>query len=92
MDIVIIERDTPEWDYMWQWLESHPINEGIKDPRVAVNGNEAWQYMGSARQDNKVISEFRHRCHPKNNKVVKLSVNHLNKLNDEDIAKVIKIK
>jgi hypothetical protein len=92
MDIVLIERNTPEWEYMWQWLESHPINENIEDPRQAVNNNEAWQYMGSARQDNKVIHSFRHRQHPRDNGRKDLSCYASDKFNDQEINKVIKVK
>ena len=92
MDIVLIERNTPEWEYMWQWLESHPINEGIEDPREAVNNNESWQYMGSYKQDNKVIHSFRHREHPRDNQRKDINFYASDKFNSEQISKVIKVK
>jgi hypothetical protein len=92
MDLVIIERDTPEWDYMWEWLEAHPINEGIEEPRLALNNNELWQYMGSYRQDNKVIHSFRHREHPRDNQRKNLTCYASDKFTDEQIYKVIKVK
>ena len=92
MDLVLIERNTPEWEYMWQWLESHPINEGIEDPREAVNNNEAWQYMGSYKQDNKVIHSFRHREHPRDGQRKNLVCHASNKFTDDQINKVIKVR
>lgn len=92
MDLVLVERDTPEWDFMWEWVEQHPINEGIENPRLALNFGEVWQYMGSYRQDNKVIHSFRHRQHPRDNQRINLSVNASDKFTNEQINKVIKIK
>jgi len=92
MDLVIIERESAEWNYMWEWLESHPINEGIEEPRLALNNGELWQYMGSYRQDNKVIHSFRHREHPRDNQRKNLNLNASDKFNNEQINKVIKIK
>ena len=92
MDLVLVERGTPEWDYMWQWLDSHPINEGVEMPRVAWNNGEIWQYMGSYRQDDKVIHSFRHRQHPRDNQRKNLSLHASDKFNNEQISKVIKVK
>lgn len=92
MDLVIVERESAEWNYMWEWLENHPINEGIEEPRLALNSGEVWQYMGSYRQDNKVIHSFRHRQHPRDNQRKNLNLNASDKFNNEQINKVIKIK
>jgi hypothetical protein len=90
MELVLIEPNSPEWEFMWNWLSSHPINEGIEDPSTAINDGEAWQYMGSYKQKDKVISEFRHRNHPKTNRLSKLSVEHSN-FNEESISKKFKL-
>jgi hypothetical protein len=92
MDLVIIERETAEWNYMWEWLENHPINEDIEEPRLALNNGELWQYMGSYRQDNKYLSEFRHREHPRTNKIEKIVFEHKEPIKAESISKVIKVR
>ena len=74
MEFVIIEIGSPEWDYMWNWLASHPLNEGLEQPDVALYEGEAWQYMGRFKQGNKVIHSFRHRFHPVTNKVEQISL------------------
>lgn len=90
MELVLIEPNSPEWEFMWNWLSSHPLNEGIEDPSTALNDGEAWQYMGSYKQKDKVISEFRHRNHPLTNRLSKLSVEHPT-FNDESITKKFKL-
>lgn len=90
MELVIIEKDTPEWDFIWSWLENHPINAGLEEPRTALNEGEAWQYMGSFRNKDKVVSEFRHRNHPETQSVYRASVSH-DTFNPDSIAKEIKI-
>jgi hypothetical protein len=92
MDIVIIERDTSEWIDMWEKLEKHPINEGIENPRLALNSGELWQYMGSFRQGDKVIHSFRHRSHPRDNQRKNINFYASDKFNSEQISKVIKVK
>jgi hypothetical protein len=64
MDLVLIKIDSPEWNYMWNWLEAHPINEGLPVPCIADNEGEQWQYMGSLKQGDKILHQFRHRNHP----------------------------
>ena len=91
MELVLIKQDTPEWDYMWNWLASHPLNEGIENPSLAVNNSEAWQYMGSYRQGERVLHTFRHRQHPKYNKVEHVSVSASKQLTEEQIAKNFKL-
>lgn len=65
MEFIIIKQDSPEGDYMWNWLATHPLNVDLPDPMVAANKGEAWQYMGSFKHEDKVVHEFRHRNHPK---------------------------
>lgn len=57
--MVIVKRDSEEWDRMWKELASLPINGGdsvCTHPEIF----EEWQYMGTV--DGK--HSFRHRCHP----------------------------
>jgi hypothetical protein len=91
MELVLIKQDTPEWNYMWEWLASHPLNEGIENPSLAVNNGEAWQYMGSYKQGERVLHTFRHRQHPKYNKVENVSVSASKELTEEQIAKNFKL-
>jgi hypothetical protein len=76
---------------MWNWLENHPINNGLDEPSLALNENEGWQYMGSFKQGNKVIHEFRHRNHPKTNSVITLNVIASTGLTDDQIQKEFKL-
>ena len=85
MELVLIKQGSSEWEYMWNWLSSHPINEKIAEPSIALNKGESWQYMGSFKQDDKVIHEFRHRLHPRTNTTQTLSLNASDNMNGEDI-------
>ena len=92
MELVLIKQDSPEWEYMWGFLDSHPINEGIEEPRVALNEGEAWQYMGSFKQEDKVIHEFRHRYHPTTLNRYNLKFKASENFTNEQIEKTLKIK
>lgn len=77
MKLVLLKPNSPEWDFAWNWVASHPLNEGIEDPSTALNEGQAWQYMGSYYNgSDKLISEFRHRIHPKTGETQKLSIEH----------------
>jgi hypothetical protein len=65
MEYIIVKQESPEGEFMWNWLATHPLNEGLEEPMVALNEGEAWQYMGSFKHEDKVVHEFRHRNHPK---------------------------
>jgi len=67
--LIMVERDTPEWDYMWGRLADLPVNAGLPQPTVAFHDDaaEAWQYMGTERHGSKWLHCFRHRCHPRTN-------------------------
>lgn len=56
-----------EYDYMWESLAKSDINKGDEIPQFCFNENagEAWQYMGTHFITNRVVHQFRHRCHPK---------------------------
>jgi len=92
MDLVLIKPNSSEWDYMWEWLSKHPINSGIEDPTAAINENEAWQYMGSFKQKNRVVHSFRHRCHPFDNKRKDLTLSGSDSFTEDQIEKTIKLK
>ena len=91
MELVLIEIDSPEWNYMWEWLSYHPINKEIEDPTTAFYNNEAWQYMGSFKQENKVLHTFRHRNHPRNGQLVNLTVNASDEFTTDQINKKFKL-
>ena len=92
MDFILITEGSQEWRYMWEWIENHPINEGITNPKTSLNNGTAWEYMGSYMQGKKAIHEFRHLSHPSNNDTIKLSLSSSNQLSDDEIAKRFKIK
>jgi hypothetical protein len=92
MDLVLIKEGTDEWNTMWSMIETHPINEGLEEPKAALNQGEAWQYMSTYRQGEKYLSEFRHRCHPRTNKIEKIVFEHKEPIKSESISKVIKVR
>ncbi len=91
MDLVLIIKDSPEWNYMWEWLHNHPINEGIEYPTFTLNEGEGWQYMGSYKQGERVLHTFRHRHHPKYNRVETVSVSASKELTEDQIEKKFKL-
>jgi hypothetical protein len=94
MDMVIVKRNSAEWEYMWNWLSKHPINEGIENPTLAWNSEyaEGWQYMGSYKKDDNIIHEFRHRVHPRTKDRMYLKLNASENMNPDDIENTIPIK
>lgn len=91
MELILIEPESPEWNYMWEWLANHPINDNLEEPSVALNENEGWQYMGSFKQDDKVIHEFRHRNHPITHTVQSLKLKASDNLTEDQIVKKFKL-
>lgn len=91
MELILIEPESPEWNYMWEWLANHPINSGLEEPSIAINENEGWQYMGSFKQANKIIHEFRHRNHPATNAVQSLKVRASENITEDQIVKNFKL-
>ncbi len=92
MEILLIKDNSPEYNYMWGWLADHPINKDLEEPMVALNGEEAWQYMGSYRLDSRVVHEFRHRNHPSNNDRIELKVSGSSWMTEDDIELATKMK
>jgi hypothetical protein len=91
MEMILLKEGSPEWEYAWNWLSSHPINNGLENPDVALHNNEAWQYIGSYRHDMQVVHSYRHRNHPVTGDVQFLSLHASPNMNGEDIGKVIQI-
>ena len=91
MDLILIEPESSEWIFMWNWLAAHPINKDIEQPTIAQNGSEAWQYMGSYKQKDRVIHEFRHRNHPTTNSIQSLKVSASPDFTKEQINKTFKL-
>jgi len=92
MEFVLIKQDSPEWAFIWNWLEKHPINKGLEEPRVAENNGAEWEYIGSYKQDDRILHEFRHLCHPTTQGAIKTSVAASSNLTQEQIAKEFRIK
>lgn len=90
MELILIKINSKEWEFMWEWLANHPFNDGIENPSLALNNNEGWRYTGSYKEGNRVISTFRHRCHPLTNEIKDLSVSHDN-FDENDIEKRFKL-
>lgn len=74
MEFVVIKIDSDEWQYMWDWLANHPINDGLDEPREANNNGAKWEYIGSYMHDSRIIYEFLHQMHPKTQSLMKVSV------------------
>ena len=91
MELVLIEPDSPEWTFMWNWLAAHPLNKDLDQPTITQNGTEAWQYMGSFKQGARVIHEFRHRNHPTTNSLQTLKVSASDDFTKEQINKTFKL-
>jgi hypothetical protein len=89
MELVLLKIDSKEWEEIWNWLAEHPINEGIEEPKTASNEGQEWEYVGSLKQGDRVISSFRHRKHPYNNEVVNVSYSH--EVNPESIQKTYRL-
>jgi hypothetical protein len=92
MELIFVKKETQEWEYIWNYLANHPINEGLTEPKTAYNEGEAWQYMGSYKNGNKIIHDFRHRYHPRTLDVYKITFNASEEFTNEQIDKTIKIK
>ena len=87
MEFVLLKIGSPEWERIWNWLENHPLNRGLEQPSIALNENEGWQYVGSYRLKDKLISDFRHRKHPLTGKLETLSIAAEEVIGDEQIEK-----
>jgi len=87
MELVLIDQNSAEWNYMWDWLASHPLNEGIEEPSIATNNGESWQYMGSYQHGGRLIHTLRHRNHPRYNRIETVSVSASSGFTSDQITK-----
>ena len=85
MEMIIFKEGSNSYNLMWDWIKNHPINAGIENPEIAYNDGDTWQHMGSFRQGDRTISEFRHRKHPSTDDRVNLKFSHPNIVPEEDI-------
>lgn len=88
MELILIEPDSLEWQYMWGWLDAHPINQNLDGNEET---GEEWQYMGSYRSGERVIHEFRHKDHPLTRCVESLKVQASDGLTPEQITKSFRL-
>lgn len=91
MELVLIKQDSPEWEFMWNWLESHPLNKGLENPSLALNGTEGWMYMGTLKNKDKYIHQLRHRNHPVTQSIQTVSVNSSEAFTTDQIHRESKI-
>lgn len=91
MELVLLVIDSPEWEYAWNWVAEHPINNGLEEPSVALNNGQTWEYMGSYKQGSRVIHSFRHRMHPVTHKVEELNLMASPDFGPEQIQKKFKL-
>jgi hypothetical protein len=65
MEMVLIKKESKEWEWMWEQVAKHPLNEGLENPSVAYNDGKTWEYIGSySNIVGLIIHEFRHKKHP----------------------------
>lgn len=76
MEFVFVKQDSAEWLYMWLWLELEIVEHDV----------EVWQYVGSYRQNEKTVHEFKH---IKTAKII--SVEASKTFTDNQIEKILKI-
>ena len=91
MELVLVKIDSSEWDFMWAWLDKHPLNEGLTEPSIALHEGEMWAYMGSYKQKERIVHTFRHRKHPTTQKLEEISVQASAHMNLSQIQKKYKI-
>ena len=64
MDLVLVEIGSSEWDFIWSYIDKHPINEGIKEASLQLTDGQGWEYCGTYMQGDRAIHQVRHRNHP----------------------------
>ena len=90
MEFVLIKVDSDLWNGLWDELATHPINEGIENPSTATHEGNSWEYRGSFKQGNIIISDFLHRKHPTTNEIYRLSIRREN-IKAGDLFKSIRL-
>ncbi len=91
MDLVLVEIGSPEWDFIWQYVDSHPINEGVENASLVLTDGIGWEYLGTLMQNDKAIHRIRHKLHPKTGGVYNLTFNASDTFTKEQIAKKFKL-
>lgn len=95
MKAIFIKVNSPEWEFIWNWLSNHPLNKDNTNPRECENNGEVWQYMGSFANSltllDDCVHEFRHRSHPLTGERRTLSVQASKDMKLEDVERDIKI-
>jgi hypothetical protein len=86
MKLILLKPDSTEWNYMWEWLENHPINKGLEEPKTADNQGICWEYMASYMERDRAVHTFRHLAHPNTGTEIKTSVNASKDFNESHIA------
>lgn len=93
MEMILIKENSKEWEFMWDWIAKHPINNGLNNPDIALSEDKKiWQYMGSLKQNNEVLHQFQHLNHPLTNKKENIVLKASETISDNDIEKVLSIK
>jgi hypothetical protein len=92
MELVLIKENSVEWVTMWEKVATHPVNEGLENPKEAFNEGESWQYMGSLKEKDKVIHQLRHRKHPVTQNLYNLVFYASDNFSEDDINIGKKIK
>lgn len=82
--MILLKMGSPEWEEAWNWVESHPLNENI-----TIDELDKWQYMGSYRLNNIVITTFRYINHPRTN--LTHTVNYKHSVSEDSIEKIYKM-
>lgn len=93
MELILLKLDSKELEYIWNYIEKHPINEGVEDPTRTLNNGYGWAYMGSFMQGNRVIHQIQHKNHPSTNTIKTICLNASDGFNpNEDIEKSFRLK
>ena len=94
IDLVLLKVGSPEFQWMWNEVANHPVNEGIEFPTISFNPeiDACWIYKYSIRRDNEVLHELIHMRHPITEDKYNLIINASPHFNEGDIEKVISVK
>ncbi len=91
MKLILVKQGSTELKYIWDWISSHPINEGIENPSLAFNNGIVWEYMGTFEDKGKYLHQVRHKSHPITQSVISYSFNSSDTFTSEQIEKSFKL-
>lgn len=91
MEIVLIKTDSKEYEYLWDFIENHPLNKGIENPKVALNQDEHWRYIGTITDGKRYIHTVQHTCHPYDNQFKEVSIDASKDFDVSDITERFKL-